>query len=211
MAPDRSDTARFEQRLTRCRRWRRCATASTVPGVASTGWSSPVHRCGSSASPRRAPPWHEPSRRANPCTRSSLVERLLDGGAIHPRPSESGPATFTIDDVTVITPQLGGIVVDDGRLVVDDGSAPALVGAAVRHADNRGPAAARNSGRQLVGTSLVAFVDADVTLTGDWLERTPRTLRRPARRAGRAAGDRRGADRPSTSARSRPASAPAAG
>jgi mycofactocin system glycosyltransferase len=103
--------------------------------------------------------------------RSRLVDRLLDGGAIHPLPAEYGSTTFTVDDVTIVTPQLGGVVANDGRIVVDDGSRPALVGATIRHVANRGPAAARNSGRRLVGTPLVAFVDADVTARAGWLER----------------------------------------
>ena len=59
---------------------------------------------------------------------SKLTNRLLDAGAIHPKyHSECRPnatSMFTLDDVTVITPQLGGGAATDGRVVVDDGSAP---------------------------------------------------------------------------------------
>ena len=100
---------------------------------------------------------------------SRLVRRLLDAGAIHP--AAGGTATFTPDDVTVVTPQLGGRCHVDGRLTVDDGSEPPLDGAAVRLPVNRGPAAARNAARPLVTSPLVAFVDADVELppADDWL------------------------------------------
>ncbi len=107
---------------------------------------------------------------------SRLVDRLLDGGAIHPlfdepRPNSpgvvSGPGAR---QVTVVTPQLGGIVANDGRVVVDDGSVPPLIGAALRLPVNQGPAAARAAGRSLVHTELVAFVDADVDLPEGWLE-----------------------------------------
>ena len=95
---------------------------------------------------------------------SSLVDRLLDAGAIHPERSADGPHRFDRDDVTVVTPQLGGVPRRDGRITVDDGSIPALAGADVRIERNRGPAAARNVGRQRVATALIAFVDSDVDL-----------------------------------------------
>lgn len=95
---------------------------------------------------------------------STLTERLSDAGAIHPLPTDEGPSRFGVDDVTVVTPQLGGAVHPDGRLTVDDGSSPPLSGAALRLEINRGPAAARNAARPLVDTPLVAFVDNDVTM-----------------------------------------------
>jgi len=94
---------------------------------------------------------------------SVLTDRLSDAGAIHPIHIMDRQPEFTLADVTVVTPQLGGTVHDDGRLTVDDGSVPPLSGAAVRLAENRGPAAARNAARLLITTPLVAFLDADVT------------------------------------------------
>jgi mycofactocin system glycosyltransferase len=45
-----------------------------------------------------------------------------------------------------------------------------VTGAAIRHAESRGPAAARNAGWRIATTELVAFVDADVRLSPGWLE-----------------------------------------
>jgi mycofactocin system glycosyltransferase len=102
---------------------------------------------------------------------SSLVERLLDAGAIHPRPTAT-ERTGTRQDVTVITPQLGGTARADRDVTVDDGSNPRVDGATVRLDRNRGPGAARNVGRRHAATPLLAFVDADVSLPDpDWLDR----------------------------------------
>ncbi len=102
--------------------------------------------------------------------RSTLTDRLSDAGAIHPDGDVGRPPHFTADDVTVVTPQLGGLAHDDGRLTVDDGSVPPIVGADLRLGTNRGPAAARNAARPLVETPLVAFLDADVsTPDPDWM------------------------------------------
>ena len=65
-----------------------------------------------------------------PSTPSRLVDRLLDAGAIHPHVDAPisdavSASTFTMADVTLVTPQLGGAVAADGRVVVDDGSQPA--------------------------------------------------------------------------------------
>ncbi len=101
---------------------------------------------------------------------SVLTERLRDAGAIHPIPSTGSPTRCTLDDVTVVTPQLGGAIHDDGRLTIDDGSDPPLDGATLRLEPNRGPAAARNAARPLVDTPLVVFLDADVsTPDPEWL------------------------------------------
>lgn len=101
---------------------------------------------------------------------SSLVDRLLDAGAVHPRRPVT-PGSFSLDDVTVVTPQLGGAVGHHDRITVDDGSQPPLVGATVRLERNQGPAAARNAARPCVTTPLVAFVDADVsTRDPAWLD-----------------------------------------
>ncbi len=119
---------------------------------------------------------------------SVLTARLLDAGAIHPRRPEGHPPGLTLADVTVVTPQLGGSIRHDrlinapgdpgsggvggGWITVDDGSVPPLDGATLRLEHNQGPAAARNASRAIVGTKVVAFVDADVTTgrdTDSWL------------------------------------------
>lgn len=94
---------------------------------------------------------------------SALVGRLSDAGAVHPLRNDERAARFDVDDVTVVTPQLGGAAHDDGRITVDDGSVPPIVGAGLRLDINRGPAAARNAARPLVETPLIAFLDADVS------------------------------------------------
>ena len=98
---------------------------------------------------------------------STLIDRLVDAGAIHPESHPGATSVFTVDDVTVITPQLGGIASTDGRVVVDDSSTPPIAGATIRLDNNSGPGAARNAGRPLATTALLAFVDADVDLLGD--------------------------------------------
>jgi len=126
---------------------------------------------------------------------STLIDRLLDAGAIHPttnrpmpralpgpavgpassvetRSVDNATANFATSDVTVVTPQFGGAVHDDGRITVDDGSNPSLQNATIRLPINKGPAAARNAARPLIDTPLVAFVDSDVLLEDrQWLER----------------------------------------
>ena len=77
---------------------------------------------------------------------SSLTNRLLDSGAIHPR--LSGRSRFTIDDVTVVTPSLDTPVRRD-RLTIDDASERPVEGAALRLDSNRGPGGARNAARPL--------------------------------------------------------------
>jgi len=110
--------------------------------------------------------------RGEPVAPSSLVSRLLDAGAVHPAVERS--AAFTGSDVTMVTPQLrtgpASVGADDGRVTVDDGSSPPLSGATLRLPATRGPAAARNAGRGVVDTDLIAFVDADVEITDGWLE-----------------------------------------
>lgn len=104
-----------------------------------------------------------------------LIERLVHAGAIHPHfadePSSdlsSETHRFTVDDVTIVTPQLGGAAARDGRITVDDGSTPPIPAAGIRLEENRGPAAARNAARPAITTALIAFVDADVELFDDF-------------------------------------------
>ena len=107
---------------------------------------------------------------------AALTDRLVEAGAIHPAPTES---LFTAADVTVVIPafnarpnvpgEYGGVI------VVDDASDPPLEPLAgalmIRLARNSGPGAARNAGLAEVTTPLVAFVDTDVDVDGDWLSR----------------------------------------
>ena len=119
---------------------------------------------------------------------AALARRLLDSGVANPRP----PAC-PVQDITIVIPvrdraaQLGSLL---GRLradaessplpvlVVDDGSAdPTAVAAVVRrfgagllvHPDNRGPAAARNTGLRRADTAYIAFCDSDVLPEPGWL------------------------------------------
>jgi len=103
---------------------------------------------------------------------STLADRLLNAGAIHPAPpADTGP--FGPADVTVVVPTLGvpaHVPKHAGQVVVvDDGSQPPVPGADVRLATNAGPGAARNAGLAEVRTPLVAFVDTDVMLPDGWL------------------------------------------
>jgi mycofactocin glycosyltransferase len=104
--------------------------------------------------------------------RSVLIDRLLDAGAIHPRPVD--PPSSTVADVTIVTPQLRTDATsrahDDGRITIDDGSIPPLADAIHRLPVTSGPAAARNAARQFVDTELMVFLDADVQVADGWLE-----------------------------------------
>ncbi|WP_436792783.1 mycofactocin biosynthesis glycosyltransferase MftF [Actinospongicola halichondriae] len=111
----------------------------------------------------------------------TVARRLLDAGLAHPVCHEV-PAM----SVTVVVPvrdhaaELASLVASLGSVpvvVVDDGSSDpaAVVRAAgeatvIRHERSRGPAAARNSGWRATSTDLVAFVDADITMSTGWLE-----------------------------------------
>ncbi len=107
-----------------------------------------------------------------------LADRLVDAGAIHPRPDD-GP--YRPEDVTVVIPvrdhDIGTLLRSLGPvgpvIVVDDGSvAPVQAGraAVLRRPVNGGPAAARNTGLAAVATPIVAFVDADCLPEPGWLE-----------------------------------------
>lgn len=110
--------------------------------------------------------------RGEPVERSSLIDRLLDADAVHPVVDATSAPRYEAADVTVITPQLRSDrtsrAAPDGRVTVDDGSTPAIDGAAIRLPETLGPAAARNAGRALAATPLLAFLDADVEVTDDW-------------------------------------------
>ena len=82
-----------------------------------------------------------------------------------PAAAEYGSATGSPSTTSPSSPRssAAAVVASDGTDRGRRRFRPALAGATVRHAANRGPAAARNAGRRLVDTPLVAFVDADVT------------------------------------------------
>ena len=115
---------------------------------------------------------------------STLTERLVAAGAIHPLVDRAGPHTFSLADVTVVIPThdteparvyelLQHCADTAGVVFVDDGSAEPITGvrgaSVVRLRRNSGPAAARNAGFRAVQTPIVAFVDSDVVLHAGWL------------------------------------------
>jgi mycofactocin system glycosyltransferase len=117
-----------------------------------------------------------------------LARRLVDSGVVNPRP----PAC-PVRDVTIVIPvrdravQLERLLArlrtapETSQLpvlVVDDGSVgPAAVAAVARscgaglivHPDNRGPAAARNTGMSRAVTPFVALCDSDALPEPGWL------------------------------------------
>lgn len=104
----------------------------------------------------------------------TMLDRFVDAGALHPEP---GAGPYGVADVTAVVPVHGTppspLPLPGATVVVDDASEPPVVapGATiVRLGRNVGPAAARNAGLATVTTPLVAFVDADVTVTDGWLE-----------------------------------------
>ncbi len=122
----------------------------------------------------------------SPGVEQAVADLLLVRGVVHPVP-EPGPT----GGVAVVIPVYGDPAVLDACLtslaaaspgvpviVVDDASASLSVGEVavahgatlVRHHRNRGPAAARNTGLREVRAPIVAFLDADCTVTPGWLE-----------------------------------------
>ncbi|MBS4727928.1 mycofactocin biosynthesis glycosyltransferase MftF [Mycobacterium sp. SM1] len=113
-----------------------------------------------------------------------LGRQLTDAGVAHPRP----PAAPVLPAVTVIIPVrdraqmlrrcLASLPPRYPTIVVDDGSAdPAEIaaagkdfGATVIRRERGGPAAARNTGVEAVGTELIAFLDSDCVCADDWIE-----------------------------------------
>src|SRR4051794_19230593 len=116
---------------------------------------------------------------------AQLARTLLDATVAHPRPS-GGPSHR---DVTVVIPvrdnvfglrrllsTLRGLRV----VVVDDGSASPVRQCdfesarcqveVIRHAQSKGPAAARNTGLVACNTDYIAFLDSDVVPRRGWLE-----------------------------------------
>jgi mycofactocin system glycosyltransferase len=131
--------------------------------------------------------WAAPSPVGGSPARRALARRLLDAGILEPHPAPAAGALTVVVPVRDRPAQLArcldairasspGVPV----IVVDDGSAdPAALRAAcggrdatvVRHADSRGPAAARNTGLAACSTEYVAFVDSDVVVEAEWAER----------------------------------------
>ncbi|HUJ34212.1 MAG TPA: mycofactocin biosynthesis glycosyltransferase MftF [Solirubrobacteraceae bacterium] len=106
-----------------------------------------------------------------------LARRLLDAGFAHPEPPPRPRAT---EPCTIVIPVhgrpdqlarcLAGLTGEVPVIVVDDGSPDGRTITAVadrhgaryvRHPENRGASAARNTGLGLATTPLVAFLDAD--------------------------------------------------
>jgi len=126
-----------------------------------------------------------------------LALRLLDAGLAHPHPDDLPPADLA--DLTVVIPVHGRsaslarvldglrgvrvIVVDDGSEAEDAALLRDVVTRAgaelVRLDENRGPATARNRGLAKVETPFVAFVDSDVVVAPDALERLLRHFADP--------------------------------
>lgn len=121
--------------------------------------------------------WHTGEPVAADSPDRVLARRLLDAGIIHPDPESS---TATRDAVTLVVPvkdnaqglaRLLAATNDiPARIVVDDGSAPPLGNATLRHERAHGPAAARNSGWRSAATPLVAFLDSDTDPAPGWLD-----------------------------------------
>jgi mycofactocin system glycosyltransferase len=110
-----------------------------------------------------------------PAGHAKLTDRLVDAGAIHPKPSQG---QYTAADVTIVAPAFNTSphVAQQASavIVVDDASEPPLAsigdGRLIRLPINGGPAAARNAGLAEVSTPLVAFVDTDVVADAGWLD-----------------------------------------
>jgi mycofactocin glycosyltransferase len=108
---------------------------------------------------------------------TKLAKRLVDTGMAHPEYAE---ARLRPADVTAVIPvrdhagQLADLLPrleELGRtVVVDDGSAEPVTGAAHRHERARGPAAARNTGWRKEAGALLAFLDADTRPEPGWLD-----------------------------------------
>ncbi len=126
---------------------------------------------------------------ALPPQHESLTSRLLATGAVHPLTDTSVP----LSEITVVIPafvtsdtqlsrlqnlvnSLSGVRV----LVVDDASPMTITvshGQVLRLHTNSGPSTARNAGIAHVSTTFTAFVDADISITCESLQRLASVLR----------------------------------
>lgn len=111
-------------------------------------------------------------------TGKALRTRLISAGFAHPNPALGlGP---DLSQVSVVIPVrdrrqalhrlITGLDPALEIIVVDDGSAVPLDGAALRHERSLGPAAARNAGIARATRPFIALVDSDVVLPGRWLD-----------------------------------------
>ncbi len=114
----------------------------------------------------------------------ALARRLLDAGLADPdpppRPHAAGALTIVVPvyaDPERLRACLAPLAGKWPTVVVDDGSPdPAPIAAVaeqfgvrfVRHRENRGPAAARNTGLAMAETPAVAFLDADCVPPADF-------------------------------------------
>jgi mycofactocin system glycosyltransferase len=116
---------------------------------------------------------------------AELARTLLDATVAHPRPA-GGPSHRDVTIVIPVRDNASGLLrlVTSLRglhiVIVDDGSSTPVrsedfVGVhtdieILRHAQSRGPAAARNTGLTACKTGYVAFLDSDVVPRRGWLE-----------------------------------------
>jgi mycofactocin system glycosyltransferase len=114
-----------------------------------------------------------------PSHHAPLTDRLLAAGAIHPVIDEPIPA----NEITVVIPayitnnasmtHLHGLVemLKPISVVIVDDASPLVITSddahVVRHSDNKGPGAARNTGAARVTTPYLAFIDTDCLATAD--------------------------------------------
>ncbi len=119
----------------------------------------------------------------------SLADLLTVRGVVHPVIAPAPVAPGTVEVVVPVyeqpesldaclaalrhtAPGVPVVVVDDASPSPEVCRVARAHGATLlRHPVNRGPAAARNTGLREVRAPLVAFVDADCTVTPGWLER----------------------------------------
>ena len=116
---------------------------------------------------------------------AELARTLMDATVAHPRPA-GGPSHRDVTIVIPVRDNVGGLrrlvasLRDLRIVVVDDGSSTPIKQEdfagehscieVLRHAQSRGPAAARNSGLAACKTGFVAFLDSDVVPRRGWLE-----------------------------------------
>jgi mycofactocin glycosyltransferase len=112
-----------------------------------------------------------------------VARTLLDRGFAHPMPDGCDPLPITVVvpayDRTSALSRCLEVLKGSDVLVIDDhskdGTAVAEVASALgarvhRHDDNRGAAAARNTGLASTSSELVAFVDSDCSVPSGWLD-----------------------------------------